>query len=33
MVMVGLGTGIAPIRSFMQDKLYKKKKGIKSGPQ
>jgi sulfite reductase alpha subunit-like flavoprotein len=32
MVMVGLGTGIAPIRSFMQDKLYKKKKGIKTGP-
>merc|ERR1719502_2232861 len=28
MVMVGLGTGIAPIRSFMQDKLYKKQKGI-----
>merc|ERR1712019_30619 len=32
MVMVGLGTGIAPIRSFMQDKLYKKQKGIKTGP-
>jgi sulfite reductase (NADPH) flavoprotein alpha-component len=32
MVMVGLGTGIAPIRSFMQDKLFKKKKGIKTGP-
>merc|ERR1712048_848236 len=32
MVMVGLGTGIAPIRSFMQDKLYKKNKGIKVGP-
>jgi len=32
MVMVGLGTGIAPIRSFMQDKLYKKNKGIKTGP-
>jgi len=32
MVMVGLGTGIAPIRSFLQDKLYKKRKGIKTGP-
>jgi sulfite reductase (NADPH) flavoprotein alpha-component len=32
MVMVGLGTGIAPIRSFMRDKLYKKKQGIKTGP-
>merc|ERR1712048_319502 len=32
MVMVGLGTGIAPIRSFMQDKLYKKNKGLKVGP-
>lgn len=32
MVMVGLGTGIAPIRSFLQDKLYKKKQGIKTGP-
>jgi len=32
MVMVGLGTGIAPIRSFMQDKLYKKQKGVKTGP-
>ncbi|CAE7510787.1 CYP102A5 [Symbiodinium natans] len=32
MVMVGLGTGIAPIRSFMQDKLYKKNRGIKTGP-
>jgi len=32
MVMVGLGTGIAPIRSFMQDKLYKKSQGIKTGP-
>jgi len=32
MVMVGLGTGIAPIRSFMQDKLYKKKNGIPTGP-
>jgi len=32
MVMVGLGTGIAPIRSFMQDKLYKKKQGKKTGP-
>eukprot|EP00928_Gymnodinium_smaydae_P053914 TRINITY_DN3779_c0_g1_i7.p1 TRINITY_DN3779_c0_g1~~TRINITY_DN3779_c0_g1_i7.p1 ORF type:complete len:1846 (-),score=416.50 TRINITY_DN3779_c0_g1_i7:209-5746(-) len=32
MVMVGLGTGIAPIRSFLQDKLYKKNKGIKTGP-
>ncbi|CAE7630777.1 PFOR [Symbiodinium pilosum] len=32
MVMVGLGTGIAPIRSFMQDKLYKKNHGIKTGP-
>jgi sulfite reductase (NADPH) flavoprotein alpha-component len=32
MVMVGLGTGIAPIRSFCQDKLYKKKQGKKTGP-
>merc|ERR1719183_1098692 len=32
MVMVGLGTGIAPIRSFCQDKLWKKKVGIKTGP-
>jgi sulfite reductase alpha subunit-like flavoprotein len=32
MVMVGLGTGIAPIRSFLQDKLYKKKQGVKTGP-
>merc|ERR1712232_213033 len=32
MVMVGLGTGIAPIRSFCQDKLYKKQKGIETGP-
>lgn len=32
MVMVGLGTGIAPIRSFLQDKLYMKQKGIKTGP-
>jgi len=32
MVMVGLGTGIAPIRSFLQDKLYKKRQGIKTGP-
>ncbi|CAJ1388754.1 unnamed protein product, partial [Effrenium voratum] len=32
MVMVGLGTGIAPIRSFMQDKLYKKQQGIATGP-
>jgi len=32
MVMVGLGTGIAPIRSFLQDKLYKKQQGIKTGP-
>jgi sulfite reductase alpha subunit-like flavoprotein len=32
MVMVGLGTGIAPIRSFCQDKLYKKQQGIKTGP-
>jgi len=32
MVMVGLGTGIAPIRSFCQDKLYKKRKGVKTGP-
>jgi len=32
MVMVGLGTGIAPVRSFVQDKLYKKKKGIEVGP-
>jgi len=32
MVMVGLGTGIAPIRSFCQDKLYKKKQGIQTGP-
>ncbi|CAJ1351344.1 unnamed protein product, partial [Effrenium voratum] len=32
MVMVGLGTGIAPIRSFLQDKLYKKQQGIATGP-
>lgn len=32
MVMVGLGTGIAPIRSFMQNKLQKKRQGIKTGP-
>jgi len=32
MVMIGLGTGIAPIRSFLQDKLYMKKKGVKTGP-
>lgn len=32
MVMVGLGTGIAPIRSFCQDKLYKKQQGLKTGP-
>merc|ERR1711957_664514 len=32
MVMVGLGTGIAPIRSFCQDKLYKKRLGVKTGP-
>jgi len=32
MVMVGLGTGIAPVRSFVQDKLYKKNKGIEVGP-
>jgi sulfite reductase alpha subunit-like flavoprotein len=32
MVMVGMGTGIAPIRAFLQDKLYKKQKGIKTGP-
>merc|ERR1711957_1058793 len=32
MVMVGLGTGIAPIRSFMQNKLYKKQRGIEVGP-
>jgi len=32
MVMVGLGTGIAPVRSFVQDKLYKKNKGIDVGP-
>merc|ERR1712096_114465 len=25
MVMTGLGTGIAPIRSFVQDRMYKKK--------
>merc|ERR1719206_1636048 len=24
MVMTGLGTGIAPIRSFVQDRMYKK---------
>merc|ERR1711998_819422 len=32
MVMVGLGTGISPIRSFCQDKLYKKQQGIETGP-
>merc|ERR550537_1038678 len=32
MVMAGLGTGIAPIRSFVQDRMYKKKQGIEVGP-
>merc|ERR1719272_273019 len=32
MVMSGLGTGIAPIRSFVQDRLYKKRQGIETGP-
>merc|ERR1711865_28154 len=32
MVMTGLGTGIAPIRSFVQDRMFKKKQGIKVGP-
>jgi len=33
MVMVGLGTGIAPIRSFLEDKLFKKCiLGIETGP-
>eukprot|EP00933_Yihiella_yeosuensis_P006407 TRINITY_DN1110_c0_g2_i4.p1 TRINITY_DN1110_c0_g2~~TRINITY_DN1110_c0_g2_i4.p1 ORF type:complete len:1858 (-),score=525.91 TRINITY_DN1110_c0_g2_i4:496-6069(-) len=32
MVMVGLGTGIAPIRSFCQNKLWKKQQGIETGP-
>merc|ERR1719230_1998740 len=32
MVMTGLGTGIAPIRSFVQDRLYKKRQGIEVGP-
>jgi len=32
MVMVGLGTGIAPVRSFVYNKLYKKNKGIEVGP-
>jgi sulfite reductase alpha subunit-like flavoprotein len=31
-VMVGLGTGIAPIRSFMQAKLHKKNQGVEIGP-
>merc|ERR1711957_569509 len=33
MIMTGLGTGIAPIRSFVQDRMYKKQKlGMKVGP-
>eukprot|EP00929_Paragymnodinium_shiwhaense_P006963 TRINITY_DN110918_c0_g1_i1.p1 TRINITY_DN110918_c0_g1~~TRINITY_DN110918_c0_g1_i1.p1 ORF type:complete len:1844 (-),score=584.39 TRINITY_DN110918_c0_g1_i1:160-5043(-) len=32
MVMAGLGTGIAPIRSFVQDRLMKKRAGKKVGP-
>jgi len=33
MVMAGLGTGIAPIRSFVQDRMYKKQTlGMKTGP-
>jgi sulfite reductase alpha subunit-like flavoprotein len=32
MVMTGLGTGIAPIRSFVQDRMYKKAQGIDVGP-
>jgi len=33
MVMTGLGTGIAPIRSFVQDRMYKKQKlGMEVGP-
>jgi len=30
--MTGLGTGIAPIRSFVQDRMYKKAQGKKVGP-
>eukprot|EP00746_Dinoflagellata_sp_MGD_P157228 gnl/MRDRNA2_/MRDRNA2_86144_c0_seq1.p1 gnl/MRDRNA2_/MRDRNA2_86144_c0~~gnl/MRDRNA2_/MRDRNA2_86144_c0_seq1.p1 ORF type:complete len:1430 (+),score=380.90 gnl/MRDRNA2_/MRDRNA2_86144_c0_seq1:498-4292(+) len=32
MVMTGLGTGIAPIRSFVQDRLYQKRQGKVTGP-
>jgi len=33
MIMTGLGTGIAPIRSFVQDRMYKKKVlGMEVGP-
>merc|ERR1719321_1284960 len=32
MVMTGLGTGIAPIRSFVQDRLYQKRQGKIVGP-
>jgi len=32
MVMTGLGTGIAPIRSFVQDRLYQKRQGKVVGP-
>jgi len=32
MVMSGLGTGIAPMRSFVQDRAFKKKQGKEVGP-
>jgi len=32
MVMTGLGTGIAPMRAFVQDRMYKKQQGKEVGP-